>query len=94
VAAYVGWVDSRNEIKKAVQFGDGRFDTMPNISSAQRSVSALDADAMESAIAIMEDESCAFKWQTYDAIFIDNHAAMHARKPFTPPRRILASLAQ
>ena len=47
---------------------------------------------MASAVQIMEEEKVAFKWHKHDVLFIDNHACMHARNPFAPPRRILASL--
>ena len=77
VAAYTGWTDSRNEGKKAVVLGD---DT------------PVDADGMEAAIKYMDEETVAFRWQEKDAIFIDNRAVMHARRPYTPPRRILASI--
>ncbi len=73
-----------------MQFGDGRSSIGSCFSLL---CSPLDSDAMDAAIEIMNDESVAFKWHLYDAIFIDNHATMHARKPFVPPRRILASLA-
>ena len=77
VAAYTGWVDSRNVPEKAVVLGDG---------------SCLDAHAMASAVAIMRDEATAVPWAVGDVLCVDNHVCMHSRNTFVPPRRILASL--
>ena len=79
VAAYTGWNDSRNRGRDAVVFGDG---------------SAIDPRAMDDAVALMDDICVAFPWQQGDLLLLDNRTVMHSRRPFTGPRRILASLAR
>ena len=77
VAAFTGWIDSRNDPTKAVVLGDG---------------SPVDAAAMASVAAFMTRERVQFKWAVGDVIIIDNRVAMHSRNPFERPRRILAAL--
>ncbi|GER52103.1 clavaminate synthase-like protein [Striga asiatica] len=79
VAAYTGWEDARNEPKKAVSFGNG---------------SPLPAHVIYDCLKILEEDSCAFPWKKGDVLLIDNLAVLHSRKPFEPPRRILASLCK
>lgn len=77
IAAYTGWVDSRNDPKKAVCMGDG---------------SPVDDEAMDAIAAYMQQACVAFKWEKGDVLLVDNRLTMHSRQPFTPPRRILASV--
>eukprot|EP01098_Paradermamoeba_levis_P006458 TRINITY_DN2679_c0_g1_i1.p3 TRINITY_DN2679_c0_g1~~TRINITY_DN2679_c0_g1_i1.p3 ORF type:complete len:100 (+),score=33.78 TRINITY_DN2679_c0_g1_i1:773-1072(+) len=42
---------------------------------------------------IMDEESMRFKWKRGDVVLIDNFLALHSRAAFTPPRRILAAMA-
>lgn len=79
VAAYLGWVDSRNDPSKAIVLGDG---------------SPVDHDAMMGIAGFMESTKVAVPWIKGDVLLVDNHLAMHSRNPFTPPRRILASVAR
>eukprot|EP00300_Choanocystis_sp_HF-7_P037088 c53084_g1_i1.p1 GENE.c53084_g1_i1~~c53084_g1_i1.p1 ORF type:complete len:673 (+),score=150.57 c53084_g1_i1:42-2021(+) len=79
VAAFTGWVDSRNDPTKAVVFGDG---------------SPMDAEAMHGMAQAMNNLKVAFAWQAKDIIVVDNSVAMHARHTFTPPRRILAAVTR
>nr|GMD35478.1 clavaminate synthase-like protein At3g21360 [Ipomoea batatas] len=79
VAAYTGWEDDRNDPKKAVTFGDGK---------------PLPAEIIHDCLAILEEESVAVPWKEGDVLLIDNMAVLHARKPFIPPRRVLASLCK
>lgn len=79
VAAYTGWKDTRNNPVKAVTFGDGE---------------SLPADIIYDCLNILEEESVAIPWQKGDVLWIDNLAVHHARRPFEPPRRILASLCK
>ncbi|KAH6758848.1 2-oxoglutarate and oxygenase superfamily protein [Perilla frutescens var. frutescens] len=79
VAAYTGWEDKLNDPKKAVTFGDG---------------TPLPDHIIYDCLKILEEESVAVPWQNTDVLLIDNLAVLHSRKPFTPPRRILASLCK
>lgn len=79
VAAYTGWEDARNVAEKAVTFGDG---------------SPLPKDAVMACLQILTDESVAIPWQKGDVLLLDNVQVQHARKPFVPPRRVLAALAK
>jgi len=77
VAAFTGWIDSRNDPTKAVLLGDG---------------TPVDATAMAGTAKFMMANRVAFKWAAGDAILIDNTVTMHSRNPFERPRRILAAL--
>ncbi|KAF9613371.1 hypothetical protein IFM89_007449 [Coptis chinensis] len=79
VAAYTGWKDDRNDPVKAVTFGDG---------------TPLPADIIYKCLELLEEECVAIPWQKGDILLIDNWAALHSRRPFEPPRRILASLCK
>ncbi|KAL9999949.1 putative TauD/TfdA-like domain, taurine dioxygenase TauD-like superfamily [Helianthus debilis subsp. tardiflorus] len=79
VAAYTGWEDARNDPVKAVTFGDG---------------TPLPAQVIHDCLRILEEESVAIPWQKGDVMLLDNLAVLHARRPFEPPRRVLASLCQ
>ena len=78
VAAYTGWVDSRNDPTKAVRCGD---DT------------PVDGDVLLQTAQAMKEECVAFKWQKGDILLIDNALVMHSRNPFSGRRSILASIA-
>lgn len=79
VAAYTGWIDSRNDPKKAIMLGDG---------------TPVDQEAMSGISQFMDDHCVKFRWIKGDVLLVDNRLAMHSRSPFTPPRRILASVAK
>lgn len=79
VAAYTGWEDKRNDPTKAVTFGDGM---------------ALPGDIVHDCLRILEEECVAIPWQRGDVLLIDNWAVLHSRRPFDPPRRVLASLCK
>ena len=78
VAAYTGWIDSRNDPRRAVICGDG---------------TAVDGEALEATAVAMTEESVAFRWEAGDMLWLDNRLVMHARRPYEGPRRILASIA-
>ena len=44
--------------------------------------------------AIMQEISVALPWRQGDVVLIDNFLTQHSRRPFVPPRRILAYLFQ
>ncbi|CAL1387011.1 unnamed protein product [Linum trigynum] len=79
VAGYTAFGDKRNDPTKSVAFGNG--DPLPS-------------DVVYGCLRIMEEESVAIPWQKGDVLLIDNWAVLHARKLFTPPRRILAALCK
>ena len=78
IAAYGGWKDSRNDPGEGIRHGDG---------------SRLDADAVQTAIALSEELSFEAEWQDGDIALIDNTIVMHGRRPFVGTRKVLASLA-
>jgi len=43
---------------------------------------------------ILDELSVAFKWEKGDVVLVDNKQALHSRRPFVPPRRVLAALFQ
>jgi len=77
LTCYTAWQDARNVRTKAVLFPNG--DEMPE-------------SAMNTLQQVIEEVEVAIRWQQGDIILIDNLQAQHARRHFTPPRRILASL--
>ncbi|XP_052180959.1 clavaminate synthase-like protein At3g21360 [Diospyros lotus] len=79
VAAYTGWEDKRNDPLKAVTFGDGK---------------PLPGNIIHDCLRTLEEESVAIPWQKGDVMVLDNWAVLHARRPFDPPRRVLASLCK
>lgn len=78
IAAFRGWKDDRNDPSNAVRHGDG---------------SKLNADAVMQAADLADELTFDVEWQPGDLVLVDNTVAMHARRPFTGTRRILASLA-
>jgi len=79
VAVYIGWNDSRHVGPKCVTFGDG---------------TPLDHDGVIGCYNILNEICVNHKWQHGDVIMIDNRIALHARRPFTGPRKIYASLTK
>lgn len=79
VASYIGWEDARNEPGKAVTFGDGK---------------PLPAEIIHDCLKIFDEESVGIPWQKGDVLLLDNLAVQHSRRPFDPPRRVLASLCK
>ncbi|KAL5755936.1 hypothetical protein ACOSQ2_020682 [Xanthoceras sorbifolium] len=75
----VGWENAGNGPVNTITFGDG---------------TPLPADCCYECLRILEEECVAIPWQKSDILLIDNLAALHGRRPSTPPRRILASLCK
>jgi len=78
VAAYTGWVDARNDPKRAVVLGDG---------------TPVSGDALNRTAEAMTEECVAFPWQPGDVLMVDNRLVLHSRRPYEGARRILASIA-
>jgi hypothetical protein len=76
-AVYLGWNDARNAGPDSVRFGGG---------------GALPGDDVRAVEAIMARHAVNIPWQQGDVLLLDNRRAMHARRPFVPPRRVLAYL--
>jgi len=64
VAAYTGWVDSRNEYGKAVTFGDD---------------SPLPKDIVEDLVKFMDAHKCSYTWTPGQFCIVDNTVAYHSR---------------
>ena len=79
IAAYCGWKDTRNDPSDAIRHGDG---------------TKLDADAVNVAVELAEELAYDHKWEVGDIVLLDNTVAMHARRPFSGTRKVLASLAE
>ncbi|KAF8400949.1 hypothetical protein HHK36_014252 [Tetracentron sinense] len=79
MVVYMGRNDERNDPKSAVAFGDG---------------TPLPANIIYDCHKIMDEESVAIPWQKGDVLLLDNLAVLHSRRPFDPPRRILASFCK
>ncbi|CAN1168449.1 Clavaminate synthase-like protein At3g21360 [Linum perenne] len=79
VASYTAFGDELNDPTKSVAFGNGE---------------ALPDDVVYDCQRIMDEESVAIPWQNGDVLLVDNLAVQHARKHFTPPRRVLAALCK
>lgn len=71
------FLDSRNDPSKALVLGNG---------------APIDPEIMKGVVQILENHRTNIPWVENDVMLVDNTLAMHARMPFTPPRRILASL--
>lgn len=55
--------------------------------------SPIEDDVVDEIRRAYRDEMVSFPWQRGDLLFVDNLITAHARQPFTPPRRILVTLA-
>ncbi|KAL8137002.1 hypothetical protein V2J09_003003 [Rumex salicifolius] len=54
----------------------------------------ISCELMKDCSAILEEECVAFPWRHGDVLMLDNWAVQHARRPFTPPRRVLAAFTK
>lgn len=95
IAAYKGWNDSRNTGERAVVFGDETAREGEQQSSGRlQDVEYFDVEVMEFVSQKMEELCVSFEWRSGDVLLVDNRTAMHSRRPFTGPRRILAAIAR
>ena len=78
-AIYLGWNDARNRGPESVLFGGGQ---------------PLDEADVRAVAAIMDEIAVNIPWQKGDLMLLDNRRAMHARRPFAPPRRVLAYICE
>lgn len=79
IAAYTGWVDSRNELGKAVRYGD---DT------------PIPGEVLDDLAAYMMANRCAYRWSPGRFLIIDNTVAYHSREVFSGRRIIYASIGK
>ena len=79
IAAYTGWIDSRNDPKKAVRFGDD---------------SLLPHEVLEDVSQWMVANRCAYRWTPGRFVIVDNSTTFHSRQPFTGRRRVYASIGK
>lgn len=79
IAAYTGWIDSRNDSKKAVVFGD---DT------------PLPGEVLTDLATYMKSNECAYRWTPGKFVIVDNTVAYHSREPFNGRRRVFAAIGQ
>ena len=79
IAAYTGWIDSRNTPTEAVVFSD---DT------------PLPGDILTDLAAYMDANKCAFTWAPGKFVIADNTLVMHSRQPFNGRRRVLAAIGK
>lgn len=79
IAAYTGWIDSRNNPKEAVVFGD---DTpMPD-------------NVLSDLAAYMTENACTYRWSPGKFVIVDNTVAYHSRQPFNGRRKVFAAIGQ
>lgn len=77
IAAFRGWKDTRNDPSSAIRFGDG---------------SVLDRATVLEVAEMAERLTFDMAWQHGDVVLVDNLVAMHGRRTFVGPRKVLASL--
>ena len=53
----------------------------------------IDVADLEIIRAVNRSQEILFSWQAGDVMIIDNRLAMHGRKPYTGPRRVLVAIA-
>ena len=55
--------------------------------------SEIDLADLEAIRAVNRSQETLFPWESGDVMVIDNVLAMHGRKPYTGPRRVLVAIA-
>ena len=79
IAAYTGWIDSRNQLKSAVVFADN---------------TPLPDDVIMDLDQFMKNNACAYRWTPGKFVIVDNSMAYHSRQPFTGRRRVFACIGK
>lgn len=79
VAAYTGWIDSRNDPTKSVLYGNNEL---------------IDGEALLGVAEFMKRERSIVPWQQGDMVIIDNTCALHSRNTYEGARRVLASVGR
>jgi len=68
--------------------------TFAEISPLLGDSSPFPEEALESSIQITEEECVEINWEVGDVLVLDNRFVQHARRPSTPPRRVLAAFCK
>jgi len=79
IAAYTGWIDSRNDPKKTLRFGDD---------------SEMDTAALDACAIYMKENACCYRWTPGKFVIVDNTVAYHSRQPFAGRRKCFASIGK
>lgn len=79
IAAYTGWIDKRNDPKKAVVFGD--FTPLPD-------------EVLQDLSEYMAKNACIYRWTSGKFVILDNTVAYHSRQPFKGRRVVYAAIAK
>ncbi|XP_048771426.1 uncharacterized protein LOC125677414 [Ostrea edulis] len=79
IAVFRGWKDSRNSPETSITFGDG---------------TPMNPRVMDTLENVLNELAIDFRWQKGDVVMLDNRQALHGRRSFVPPRRILAALCK
>lgn len=79
IAAYTGWIDKRNDPKKAVVFGDD---------------SLLPDEVLSNLAKYMKENQSAYRWTPGKFVIVDNSVAYHSREPFFGRRIVYAAIAE
>lgn len=72
IAAYLGWKGVSENPAKALCFGDG---------------SSFTKDFLDSAVSVARSLTEDLNWQDGDVAIVDNHLAMHGRRPYSGDRK-------
>ncbi len=81
IAAYMGWKGVRETPSKAITYGDDSF------------INAADLDLINS---LSHEFTFDVEWQAADMALVDNHMAMHGRRPYSgeSKRQVLVALGK